>query len=76
MFKKKLSKLMMMFMAVIMGVQMFAATAFAIGDSDTGTITVNGVEKGVSVEAYQFMNVNFDYNVNQPKNPMYMTYMI
>lgn len=72
MFKKKLSKIMMMFMAVIMGVQMFAATAFAIADSDTGMITVNGVEKGVSVGAYQLMKVNFDYNVNQPKNPMYM----
>lgn len=70
--KKRVSKLMMMFMAVIMGIQMFAATAFAIGNSDTGTITVNGVEKGVSVSAYRFMNINYDYNVNQPKNPMYV----
>lgn len=73
MFKKKnFSKLMIMFMAIIMGIQMFAVTAFAIGNSDTGIVTVKGVEKGVSVAAYRFMNVNYDYKVNQPKNPMYV----
>ena len=71
MFKKKFSKLMVMCMALIMTFQMLSVTAFAIDRTQKGKITVNGVEAGVQVHAYRLMDICYDYDVQQPKNPMY-----
>ena len=69
--KKKLSKFMILCMAVIMTVQMLSVTVLAIDSTDKGQITVNGVESGVNVSVYRLMDISFDYDVQQPKNPMY-----
>lgn len=69
--KRNFSKLMMIIMALIMCFQSFSVTAFAIDSTDRGSITVNGVEENVSVKAYKLMNVNYDYEADQPKNPVY-----
>jgi len=69
--KKFFSKLVMMCMAFIMSFQMLPATVFAIDSSQKGKITVNGVEEGVQVHAYRLMDIGFDYEVQQPENPMY-----
>ena len=70
--KKSFSKILMMLMTFVMAFQMLTATAFAINASDRGNITVNGVENGIGISAYRLMDISFDYNVQQPKNPMYM----
>lgn len=73
MFKKnRFSRFIMMLMALLMGCHMAPKTAFAINNTDKGSVTVNGVEEYVTVSAYRMMDINFDYDVNQPKNPMYM----
>lgn len=69
--KRSFSKLMMMLMAVMICFQSLSVTAFAIESTDRGSITVNGVEENVSVKAYKLMDVNYDYEANQPKNPVY-----
>lgn len=68
---KRSSKFMMMCMAFIMMFQMLSVTAFAINKTEVGKITVNGVEENVTVHAYRLMDINYDYDVQQPKNPMY-----
>ena len=70
--KKRFSRFIMMLMALLMGCHMAPVKAFAIESTDKGTITVNGVEEYVSVTAYRLMDINYDFDVNQPKNPMYM----
>jgi len=69
--KKAISKFIVMCMALIMAVQMLSATAFAIDKTQKGKITVEGVETGVTVHAYRLMDICYDYDVQQPKNPMY-----
>jgi len=73
MFKKsKISRIIMMLMALLMGCHMAPVKAFAIESTDRGTITINNIEGMVYVSAYRLMDINYDYGVNQPKNPMYM----
>ena len=69
--KKAISKFIVMCMALIMTFQMLSATAFAIDKTQKGKITVEGVETGVTVHAYRLMDISYDYDVQQPKNPMY-----
>ena len=68
-----ISKLIIIFLTAIMMIQLFPITTFAIESTDRGKITVEGVENGTTVHAYQMMTVNYDYgkDVQQPKNPMY-----
>lgn len=69
--KNVFSKLIVMCMALIMTFQMLSATAFAIDSNQKGKITVHGVEAGVKIHAYRLMDICYDYEVQQPKNPMY-----
>lgn len=70
--KKKFSRFILMVMALIMGCHIAPVKAFAIESTDKGTITVKDVEQYASVYAYRMMDINYDFEVNQPKNPMYM----
>lgn len=53
-----------------------ALPAWAVGgdgltESSTGSITVSGLEAGVTVNVYRLMTVNVDDTVNQPQMPVY-----
>lgn len=52
-------------------VSSMAVTSFAISSTDTGTITVSGVEDGVTVSVYQIITVNYDFTADQPQSPVY-----
>ena len=39
--------------------------------TNTGKITVSGVEAGVKVSAYQLTTVNYDYTADQPQETPY-----
>ena len=71
--KKVLSKLALMGLALICVVSM-GITAFAAGNfsSDSkGTLTVNNVPTGTTVNAYQVIKVNVDNYAATPEYPMY-----
>lgn len=55
---------------LLMAVGLFGTTAFAIASNGTGTITVSGVEDGVTVSAYRLMDVKVNEN-GQPQEPVY-----
>lgn len=67
----KLSKAAALCLTLLMAISMFSTMTFAIGQDDTGTITVNNVEDGVTVSAYKLMDVSYDYTANQPVQPVY-----
>ena len=64
------SKVLAFCLTLLMAVGLFGTTAFAIAPSDTGTITVSGVEDGVTVRAYRLMDVKVNEN-GQPQEPVY-----
>lgn len=66
-----LSKITALCLALLMAVSALSTAAFAITSTDKGTIRVSGVEDGVTVSAYQLMDVNYDFNKNQPVDPVY-----
>ncbi|MDO5433014.1 SpaH/EbpB family LPXTG-anchored major pilin [Eubacterium sp.] len=71
---KKLTKLMSLCLALLLTVGMMSTVAFAAPRSivkDTGTITVTGAEDSLTVSAYKIMDVNFDYDTQQPVDPEY-----
>ena len=70
--KKVIFKLMLLLVLSIAAVNSLAVTANAALIRNTGTITVNGVEKGTTVTAYLLMTENFDYSVQQPETPRYL----
>lgn len=67
---KILAKGMALCLTLLMAVGVLATTAFAIGQDDRGTITVNSVEDGVAVSAYRLMVVKVNEN-GQPQEPVY-----
>lgn len=66
-----LSKITALCLALLMAVSALSTAAFAISSTDKGTITVNGVEDGVTVSAYRLMDVNYDSQKNEPVDPVY-----
>lgn len=66
-----LSKITALCLALLMAVSALSTAAFAISSTDKGTIRVSGVEDGVTVSAYQLMDVNYDFDKNQPVDPVY-----
>lgn len=66
-----LSKITALCLALLMAVSALSTAAFAISSTDKGTITVRGVEDGVTVSAYRLMDVNYDFDKNQPVDPVY-----
>lgn len=70
---KILTRLSALCFALLLAVSMFAITAFAAGiEENTGSITVSGVEGGVSVRAYKVLDANFDYDTQQTEDPLYV----
>lgn len=60
-------------LALGMALSVMAIPTSAIESTDTGTITVNNVGPGVTVNAYQVMSVNYNYEpVDQPVEPVYV----
>lgn len=47
------------------------ALASITEETDTGTITVSGLEAGVTATAYQLSTVNYDYTADQPLDTPY-----
>ena len=56
----------MLVLAMVLAIQVFSGTAYAINSTEKGTITVEGVEKGVSVHVYKLTDVNYDFYADQP----------
>ena len=55
---------------VLMGVNTNAYASIT-DTTDTGSITVSGIEAGVKVSAYQLTTVNYDYTADQPQSTPY-----
>ena len=66
-----LSKITALCLALLMAVSALSTATFAISSTDKGTITVNGVEDDVTVSAYRLMDVNYDFDKNEPVDPVY-----
>lgn len=69
---RKTSKVLALLMAMILTVSLFvtATPVLAIEPDATGSITVSGVEDGVTVSAYRLMTVKVNAN-GQPQDPVY-----
>ena len=67
----KVSKVLAFCLTLLMVVGLFGTIAFAdVTPNSTGTISVTGVEEGVTVSAYRLMNVKVNDN-GQPQEPVY-----
>ena len=67
---RTLSKAWALCLAVLMVIGLFGTTALAIGQNETGAITVSAEEDNLNVSAYQLMSVNISGN-GQPQEPVY-----
>lgn len=67
----KCSRILVACLSLVLVLNLFSTTAFAMSASDTGSITISGVEDSVEVKAYQVINVNFDDVTGQPQTPVY-----
>lgn len=66
------TRLMALCLTLLLAVGVFGTAALAAPiKENTGSITVSDVEDDVAVNAYQVMTVNFDYNTQQPVDPVY-----
>lgn len=68
--KEFMKKLTALFLTIAMAVGM-AMTVSAIRKDETGTIQITGAEAKVKVTAYRLMDVNYDFDGNQPVDPVY-----
>lgn len=66
-----LAKLTALCLTLLMAVGSFGGTAFAAIEENTGSISISGVESGVTVTAYKIITANYDYAVQQPTDPEY-----
>ena len=69
--RRVLSKMTALCLVLLMVVSALSTAAFAISNTERGTISVSGVENDVTVSAYQLMDVNYDFDKNQPVDPVY-----
>ena len=72
--KTKFSKLLALVVCLMLITTMFSTYSFAITEDDTFSITVNGLEPGVTVNAYQITNVNYDYGPDGADQPLSSPY--
>lgn len=70
--QKFISKIVLALLVMTIAVQTLSTTAFALIGSDIGTITVNKIEKGVTLHCYYLMYENYDYEAQQMASPMYL----
>ena len=70
---KKIHKILAICMVLVLSIVGINPYAYAsiTEDTNTGTITVSGLEAGVEVTAYQLTTVNYDYDLDQPKDIPY-----
>ena len=66
-------KMITLSLCLMLTLMMFSTYAFAniTEATDTGNITVSGIEAGVKVSAYQLTIVNYDYTADQPQSTPY-----
>ena len=70
--KTKLFKMIASIVCIMMLLTMFSTYSFAdIGSSDKATITINKLEPGIDLTAYQLTTVNYDFDNNQLIEPPY-----
>ena len=69
--RRVLSKMTALCLVLLMVVSALSTAAFAISNTERGTISVSGVENDVTVSAYRLMDVNYDFDKNQPVDPVY-----
>ncbi len=69
--RQTISKALALCLALLLMVGLLPTAALAIDATDTGTITVSGVEDGVTVSAYRLMDVNINTTSQQPQEPVY-----
>ncbi len=72
MMERNVSKFTALFLVLLLTLSLLGTSVFAIGSDEKGTITVSGVEDGVTVTAYQLMTVNYDYDKDSPVDPEYV----
>ena len=68
--RRNLSRVLALCLTLLMTLGLFGTSAFAINPDAKGTITVDGVEDGVTVSAYRLMDVKVNAN-GQPQEPVY-----
>ena len=70
--KTKIFKMIATLVCIMMLLTMFSTYSFAdIGSSDKATITINKLEPGIDLTAYQLTTVNYDFDNNQLIEPPY-----
>ena len=70
--KTKLFKMIASIVCIMMLLTMFSTYSFAdIGSSDKATITINKLEPGIDLTAYQLTTVSYDFDNNQLIEPPY-----
>lgn len=72
--KTKFSKLLALVVCLMLITTMFSTYSFAITEDDTFSFKVNGLEPGVTVNAYQITNVNYDYGPDGADQPLSTPY--
>ena len=66
----KTQRIISVILTLLMAVSLLSVNAFALKGTDTGTITVENAEQGVTVTAYRLMKANVNTN-GQPAEPEY-----
>ncbi len=66
----KLNKIFAIIAALVLAVSFSLTSVFAQGVPE-GSVTVNNVEKGATVNLYQIAEVNWNLTADQPVDPMY-----
>ena len=66
----KTQRIISVILTLLMAVSLLSVNAFALNGTDTGTITVENAEQGVTVTAYRLMTANVNAN-GQPADPEY-----
>ena len=66
----KTQRIISVILTLLMAVSLLSVNAFALNENDTGTITVENAEQGVTVTAYRLMKANVNTN-GQPAEPEY-----
>lgn len=66
----KTQRIISVILTLLVAVSLLSVNAFALNENDTGTITVENAEQGVTVTAYRLMKANVNTN-GQPAEPEY-----
>lgn len=70
--KNTISKLMLLLVISAIMINTMMSTTNAAFVADTGNITVNKIEKGVTLTFYKIVEENFSFRNQQPQDPPYL----